>query len=66
LDVIREKIEAKERPISRTIETNNRLSKKEIFARLYQKQKREYDRVLLKYGITEEVQDQEYIKFMRA
>lgn len=53
LDVIRERMDAKERSISRTIETNNRLSKKEIFARLYQKQKREYDRVLLKYGITE-------------
>jgi len=39
------------RQISKTIETNGQLSKKEEFIRLYNKQKREYDLLLLKYGI---------------
>ena len=50
---------------SRTlVVTKKNSSKKNEFARLYQKQKTEYDKLLKKYGIEESVDDHEYHQFM--
>lgn len=53
--------------ISQTLEmpiTQVNTSRKHEFARLYQKQKTHYERLLQRHGISEAVEDDEYLTFM--